>query len=149
MLHIGDLALTASAPGKIIIYAKGDPKHSKGDVAGTGQYDTTAICAVLKGTKYEGTLSMNGFTVNSPNGSMWDGKYFEVGDQEAGSDRGQTGLIQTSLSGTTLTEVGETILWDNCYRGLVDVLNPFVLGTKNTPINDRQRAVSVGRKRAA
>ena len=115
-----------------------------GDIIGAGQYATIAICALLRGTDYETTLAQSGFTLNAPNGSMWDGKYLEVGDQEAGSGTGQTGLIRTKLSGTTITAVSETVLQDSCYRGLVDVLNPFVLGKKNTPVSDRQGTVVVG-----
>jgi hypothetical protein len=158
----GDLAISASSPEKVTIYAKGSASHSatysngaceaqfamgydnKGDVIGSGQYESIAICAVLKGTRQEGTLSANGFTINFPNGSMWDGKYVELGDQEAGTGKGQTGLIQTTLSGTTLTSAGETILEDTCYRGYVDVLNPFVLGNRNTPLDKQQGKVVVG-----
>jgi len=161
----GDLAVTAASPGVLTIYAKGSPSQSrtysnseceimsamgyddKGNIIGEGQYNGTYICAVLRGARQETTLATSGITINAPNGSMWDGEYFEVGDQEAGSGKSLTGLNEVSLSGTTLTSRGETMLTDTCYRGLVDVLNPFVVGEKNTPINKHQGRVVVGSNR--
>lgn len=157
----GDLAVTATTPGILTVYKHGDPSSSqtysnsecevlaamgydnKHDIIGAGEYDTVGICAVLAGTRQMATLSTSGIKIKFPNGAMWDGKYIEVSDAEAGTG-GQTGLIQATLSGTTLTSVGETVLEDNCYRGLVDVPNPFVVGAKNTPVNNRQGKVVVG-----
>lgn len=158
----GDLAVTASSPGIVTIYEKGNPRRSKtysnseceitsafgydnkSDVIGLGSYNSVFVCAVLHGAKAETTLATSGITVKAPNGSMWDGKYIEVGDQEAGADKDQTGMIQATLSGKKLTAKQEVILADSCYRGYVDVLNPFVVGEKNTPVNDKQGNVVVG-----
>ncbi len=158
----GDLAITASQPGEIIVYAKGNPNSAKtfsnatcevqaplgydagGNLIGAGKYDTSYICALLKGEKQEKTLSTSGFTINFPNGSMWDGKYLTIGDEEAGSSKGQTGMYETMLAGTTVSSVGEVILADTCYRGYVAVLNPFVVGKRNTPANREQGTVIVG-----
>lgn len=115
-----------------------------GNLIGAGKYDSTYICALLKHAKQETTLSPDGITINFPNGSMWDGKYLEIGDEGAGSSKGQTGMYETSLSGTTLTSAGEVVLADTCYRGYVAVLNPFVVGKKNTPVNREQGTVVVG-----
>jgi hypothetical protein len=161
----GDLAITAASPGVVTVYAKGNPSESKrysnseceimsamgyddkGNIIGEGQYNGTYVCAVLRAQRQETTLSTSGITINAPNGAMWDGEYIEVGDQEAGSGKGLTGLYQTTLSGSTLTSHGEVMLTDTCYRGLVDVLNPFVVGKKNTPVNKRQGSVVVGSNR--
>ncbi|HLY01425.1 MAG TPA: hypothetical protein VKR56_02905 [Candidatus Cybelea sp.] len=158
----GDLAVTASSPGRVTVYEKGNPQRTKsydnsdceitsafgyddkGDVIGLGSYNSVFICAVLRGAKAETTLEGSGITVKAPNGSMWDGKYLELGDQEAGADNAQTGMIQATLSGKALTAKNEVILADSCYRGYVDVRNPFVVGKKNTPVNDRQGKVVVG-----
>jgi hypothetical protein len=161
----GDLAVTAASPGVVTVYAKGNPSQSrtysnseceimsamgydnKGNIIGVGQYNNTYICAVLRGAKQEITLSTSGITINSPDGSMWDGQYLEIGDQEAGSGKSLTGLNEVSLSGSTLTSHGEVMLTDSCYRGVVDVLNPFVVGEKNTPGNKHQGQVVVGSNR--
>jgi hypothetical protein len=159
----GDVAITGSSPGRVIVYAKNDTKKgatysdtdcetlspmgydNKGNLIGTGEYASVDVCALLAGTKSEVTLTTSGITINSPNGSMWDGKYIGIGDEEAGSGKGATGINEATLSGKTLTSAGEAILTDTCYRdGYTAVLNPFVLGKKNTPLNTRQGNVVVG-----
>ncbi len=158
----GDVAITGSSPGRVIVYSKGDSKKgvsysdtdcesvesmgydNKGNVIGAGEYDEVSVCALLTGTKQETTLSTSGITINFPNGTMWDGKYIVVGDQEATSDKDETGMNEATLSGKTLTSAGEAILTDTCYRGYTDVLNPFVVGKKNTPANTQQGRVVVG-----
>jgi len=47
----------------------------------------------------------------------------------------QTGIYQATLSRTTLTSQGEMILSDPCDSGLTDVVQPFIVGAKNTPQN--------------
>jgi hypothetical protein len=157
----GDVEITGTSPGHVTVYAKGDTKRgvtysnsecetqasmgydNKGNVIGLGEYDTINVCAVLAKGKQETTLTTAGITIYALNGTMWDGKYIAVSDAEAEKES-LTGIYQTTLSGTTLTAHGETILTDTCYRGYVDVGNPFILGTKNTPLNDRQGKVVVG-----
>jgi hypothetical protein len=156
----GDVAVTGTSPGRVTVYPKGDPNRdatysntecetqasmgydNKGNIIGLGEYDSINVCAVLAKAKQETTLADNGITIYHMNGTMWDGKYIALSDDEAEHDL--TGIYQTTLSGTTLTSHGETILTDTCYRGYVDVGNPFILGTKNTPANDRQGKVVVG-----
>jgi hypothetical protein len=43
-----------------------------------------------------------------------------------------------------LASAGEVLLSDTCYRGDVDVVNPFVVGKVNTPVNKEQGRVVVG-----
>jgi hypothetical protein len=157
----GDVATTGTTPGRVTVYAKGDPNRSvsysntecetqasmgydnESNIVGLGEYDSIKVCAVLAGAKQETTLTTSGITIYAQNGTMWDGKYIAVSDAEA-EHESLTGIYQTTLSGSTLTSHGETILSDTCYRGYVDVSNPFILGTKNTPVNDRQGKVVVG-----
>jgi hypothetical protein len=158
----GDVAITGSSPGRVIVYSKGHSRNgaiysdtdcesvspmgydNKGNVIGVGEYDQVSVCGLLAGTRQERTLSTSGIAINFPNGTMWDGKYIVVGDQEATSGKDETGLNEATLSGHTLTSAGETILTDTCYRGYTDVLNPFVVGKKNTPVNTEQGKVVVG-----
>jgi hypothetical protein len=74
---------------------------------------------------------------------MWDGKYLALTDQEAGGAY-QTGIYQATLSRATLTSQGETILSDPCDSGLTDVIQPFIVGAKNTPNTKMQGTVVVG-----
>jgi|HubBroStandDraft_6_1064221.scaffolds.fasta_scaffold150789_2 hypothetical protein len=157
----GDVAITGTSPGRVTVYAKGDPNRgatysntecetqasmgydNKRNIIGLGEYDSINVCAVLARAKQETTLTTSGITIYSPNGTMWDGKYIAMSDAEAEREN-LTGIYQATLSGTTLTSHGETILTDTCYRGYAAVSNPFILGTKNTPVNDRQGKVVVG-----
>jgi hypothetical protein len=88
-------------------------------------------------------LSASGITIVFPGGTMWDGKYIAVGDQEANGGFG-TGIYEASLTGSTLTSHGEALLTDTCDSNYADVVNPFILGKKNTPVNDRQGKVVPG-----
>lgn len=158
----GDLAVSTTSPGEVIVYARGNPKRSstfsnslcvdqaalgyddKGNVIGESSYAKGSICAVLARAREETTLSANGISINSANGTMWDGKYIALSDGEAGSGKNETGIYQATLSGSTLTSQGEVMLTDTCYRGYNFILNPFVVGAKNTPANERQSNVVVG-----
>ena len=74
---------------------------------------------------------------------MWDGKYIALGDQEAGGAF-QTGIWPSTLSGSALTSSGEVTFSDNCDGDYTDVVDPFLLGKKNTPINNKQGKVMLG-----
>ncbi len=158
----GDLAITASSPGEIIVYAKGNPTDAKtfsnstcevqaalgyddvGNLIGAGKYDSTYICALLKAARQETTLTPSGITINFPNGSMWDGKYLTIGDEEAGSSKGQTGMYENDALRYDALVGGRGHSRRCLYRGYVDVVNPFVVGKKNTPVNRQQGTVVVG-----
>jgi hypothetical protein len=152
----GDVAITSFDPGEATVFASGDPAKGttytgsctylwsmayddKGNLVGVGETSSGARCyaGLASGSKSMEALSFGG-TIDFPGGSVWDGKYIALGDQEAdGSD--DTGLFEASLSGSTLTSHGEAIL--TCVSGSSDAVNPFVVGKKNTPVNDRQGKV--------
>jgi hypothetical protein len=152
----GDLAVTSFSPAQVTVYAGGDPAKgttytscaanqwtmgydNKGNLIGVGQ--GSKICALLKGAKSVSTLSTKGITIDYPGGTTWDGKYIALADQQA--NRGfNLGIYRASLSGSTLTSRGETIL--TCATGYTGGAAPFILGSKNTPVNDRQAKVVVG-----
>jgi hypothetical protein len=155
----GDVAVTSFDPGEVTVFAGGDPSKStsytgsctylwsmgydgSGNLVGIGETSSGARCyaGLLAGSKSMEALSFSG-TIDFPAGTMWDGKYIALGDQEAdGTDN--TGMIEASLSGSTLTAHGEAIL--TCASGFSNVVSPFVVGKKNTPVNDRQGKVVVG-----
>jgi len=105
--------------------------------------EAVTFCAVLKGSKSLTTLSANGFTIYSPDTTMWDGKYLALGDQQIGGGL-QSGMIETTLSGTTLTSHGTVTLSDTCQGDYTHVVQPFIVGRKNTPVNDKQSKAVVG-----
>ena len=155
-----DLAITNG--GTATVFAGGDPAKGKtysakdcGDMLPLG-YDTkgnlvgladatppATPCALLSGAKSLRTLSMKGFTVNAPGHTMWDGKYFALTDEDA--DKNATdGIVDASLSGNALTFHHEATLTDTCSGNSTSIAAPFILGEKNTPVNDRQGRVVVG-----
>jgi hypothetical protein len=159
----GDVAVTGFDPGEVTVFAGGNPSKgisysgactfqwpmgydNKGNLVGGGenQSGVSEYCGLLANSKGITLLSTSGFPQNSfPGGTTWDGKYFALSDQEAGGEY-QSGIIQASLKGTTLTYVGETTFSDDCYSDYTDDVNPFVVGKKNTPVNDKQGNAVVG-----
>jgi hypothetical protein len=88
-------------------------------------------------------LTTRGIVIDFPDSVMWDGKYLALGDQEAkGTD--ETGIWRATLSGSTLSASRETLLHDNCDDQYNDVVQPFVVGAKNTPVNDKEGSAVVG-----
>jgi hypothetical protein len=160
----GDLAVTSFNPGGVTVFAGGDPSKGtkytgpcefqwtmgydgKGNLIGIGEQQTDAIsaCALLAGSQSITVLSgccTGPITVDFPAGTMWDGKYIALGDQEFGGTFG-TGVYQATLSGTTLTMKGSTPL-DGCASNYADDVSPFILGKKNTPANHHQAKVAIG-----
>jgi hypothetical protein len=145
----------------VTVYAKGNPNDGttysdssceymwtmgyddKDDLIGVGEYTKIDVCALMAGSKSETTLTEQGITIDFPAGTIWDGKYIALGDQEAKGTY-QTGMWPSTVSGTTITSSSEAIFSDNCYSDYVDDVNPFVLGKKNTPIDNKQGKVMVG-----
>ncbi|MBV9719394.1 MAG: hypothetical protein JOZ77_08740 [Candidatus Eremiobacteraeota bacterium] len=164
----GDVAVTdfltvSYGPGSVTVFAKGsstgtvysDPTNchyiwpagydAKGNLVMVAENASEAVtyCAVLKGSKSLTLLTPSGFTIYSPASTMWDGKYIALGDQQAGGGL-QSGIVEVSLSGSVLTSHGESVLSDTCQGGYTHVVAPFIVGHKNTPVNDRQAKVVVG-----
>jgi hypothetical protein len=155
----GDVAITSFSPGGVTVYAAGNTSDGTaysdsscyyqwpmgyddhGNLIGVGQRSSITICAVLAGATSETTLSTEDITIYTSGGTMWDGKYIALADQTE-EDTHETGVVEASLSGTTLTGHGEVVLSTSC--GENDDVNPFILGKKNTPVNDRQGTVVVG-----
>jgi hypothetical protein len=85
-------------------------------------------------------------TIYFPGGVMWDGKYITLTDQDAGGNPSSpaTTIYQMSEQGSSLAVVGSTPLEDNCNGNQVDVVQPFIAGRKNTPVNTKQSDVVIG-----
>lgn len=155
----GDFAVTSFSPGGVTVYAGGKSSEGasysnssceyqwpmgyddKGNLIGIGQRSQITVCALLAGATSETTLSTQDITIYTSGGTMWDGKYIALADQTA-DDEHDTGIVEASLSGSTLTGHGEAIIGDNCDEE--DDVNPFILGKANTPVNARQGTVVVG-----
>ncbi|MFY9709660.1 MAG: hypothetical protein WBD57_09535 [Candidatus Cybelea sp.] len=161
----GDVSVTSFNPGEVMVFAGGDPTKGttyagpcefqwtmgyddKRNLVGVGEESTGAIvaCALLAGSKSIIVLSgccTGPMQIDFAGGTMWDGKYLAVGNQEVGGSF-ESGVYQAKVSGTTLKVYGQTDLTDNCFSNYTDVVNPFVVGGKNTPANRRQGKVILG-----
>ncbi|HLY03071.1 MAG TPA: hypothetical protein VKR56_11340 [Candidatus Cybelea sp.] len=75
-------------------------------------------------------------------GVMWDGKYLTLTGEGNTGDR----IIYrvTEAASGDLTFVGQTVLSDNCDGGYMDVVQPFIVGTRNTPVNKVEGTAVVG-----
>ncbi len=102
-----------------------------------------SICELPDGATTMNTVALNGATISSPGGVMWDGHYIMLSDQDA-SGANLTALYQTTLSGTVLTVQGATTLSDTCYSNYTDLPQPFVVGTHNTPMTMTQGHSVIG-----
>jgi hypothetical protein len=158
----GDLAVSSFSPGEAIVFAGGNPKEGatysgactyqwtmgydrSGNLIGVGETSSggRAYCALLSGATSISSLSFSG-TIDFPGGTMWDGKYIALGDQEAGGSF-NTGIYPATLTGSTLSPVGSEITFtDTCDNDYTDIVDPFIVGKKNTPVNKQQGKVVVG-----
>ena len=158
----GDLGVTSFNSG-VVVFAGGNPKkgttysggpctylwpmgydHS-GNLIGVGETSSggRAYCALLAGAKSLSSLSFSG-TIDFAGGTMWDGKYIALGDQEAGGTF-QSGAYPSTLTGSVLSPVGSEVTFtDTCYNDYTDIFPSFIVGKKNTPVNDKQGKVLVG-----
>jgi hypothetical protein len=149
-----DVAVTNFDPGAVTVFARGHPRKAKtysdpdcevlwtmgyddkGNLVGEGEYSSIDVCALLAGAKSMTTLTTKGIAIEFPAGTMWDGKYIALGDQEAGgTNDDDAGVWPATLSGTTLTAASLEVKFTtppSCEEGVADV-NPFILGKKNTP----------------
>lgn len=71
-----------------------------------------------------------------PGSVMWDGRHLTLTDQ----GNGEIYRVKETRKG--LMVVGTTQLEQHC--GEVQVVQPFIVGSKNTPVNDEQGTVLVG-----
>jgi hypothetical protein len=110
---------------------------------GQGRENSSAVCAILSGGSQITTLDYSG-TFCCGGGVAWDGKYVDVTDLVVVGSGLTTTVVQTTLSGTTLTIENETDLADTCGGEGVEVNTPFVVGAKNTPVNKAQGSVLIG-----
>jgi hypothetical protein len=157
----GDVAVTSFDPGEVTVFAGGNPSEGttysdssctymwsmaydlKGNLVGFGESGSgdPAVCALLAGSKTMTLITTKGFSTDFASGTAWDGRYFAIADELRSF---QSGIVQATLKGKTLTYAGETTLSDNCYNDYVDIVNPFIVGKRNTPVNDKQGDALVG-----
>jgi hypothetical protein len=160
----GDLAVTNYSPGEVFIYknASGSPSvyhcntcellepggyDDKGDliVPGQSQDARPVFYAILSGSATMTTLSFDG-TVYQPGSAMWDGKEMTIVDNARRAHKPGPSIIRAELVGSTLKEVGATPVNDTCdgNHNRPQLGQAFIVGAKNTPVNDTRGHVVVG-----
>ena len=107
-------------------------------------YSDPVPCELPHGSTALRPVHVHGLFVAYPGSIMWDGKHLTVTDQTY-MGRDQTGIyrVKEDASGN-LTAIGETVLSDDCDGTDVDVVQPFIVGEKNTPVNAQEGHVVVG-----
>lgn len=116
---------------------------NKGNLYVTGASNTessSGICELRAGGK--GLVPVEADkAITDPTGIMWDGKFMAVSNFSNAHSNYTATIFQTAerRNGKTLKVVGGAKLRDNCFGDEVDVSPPpFIVGTKNTPVNDTQ-----------
>ena len=113
----------------------------KGNLFVPGEDNATGdVCVLLAGATSMTELPLS-YSFNTPGAAMWDGKYMTLGDEGANGE--EEGIVRVTISGSTLHEVGRTLLSDTCYAEWEIELAPFILGLKNTPVNREESKVVV------
>ena len=161
----GDLAVAdfdeGSAPGDVEVFKNGSGKpvvykcngfgyypnspgyDDKGNLFVEGlvslQQDQIGLCVLPAGGSSLNPVDA-GIAFHEGGGAMWDGKYMTLADVFHDQNfRDSTAIyrVSTTASGG-ITWVGTTVLRDT------RIPQPFILGTKNTPVNLQQGFVLVG-----
>jgi hypothetical protein len=91
-----------------------------------------------------GNSSFSQSEISFPGGSMWDGEYVTFTDQQY--DQTNTTAIYQTIEEPCggLMVIGTTVLTDTCHNNYVGVVQPFIVGEKNTPNNTTQGTLVVG-----
>jgi hypothetical protein len=74
-------------------------------------------------------ISLDGATINSPGGIMWDGTYMAATDQNY-QGKNITAIYRIQIAGSRGTVVGTTVLTDSCYTSgnHIEAPAPYIKG---------------------
>lgn len=113
-------------------------------VEGWSESKGEALCELPGGGSSLRTVTFSAYGY-WPGAVMWDGKYLTLTEQVSSSHESQTEIYQMSEDASgNLTQVGKTVLSDDCYYDEVGIVQPFIVGKKNTPENSQQGTTVVG-----
>ncbi|HET6275680.1 MAG TPA: hypothetical protein VFE16_07100 [Candidatus Cybelea sp.] len=120
---------------------------NQGNLYVEGTYYAPSICELPAGGNALRTVTLSGATLHFQGGVMWDGKHLTLSDPHFAASVRTTALyrVTEAASGSgNLTVVGTTVLKGSCNQGGSADVQPFILGPRNTPINDREGKSVVG-----
>lgn len=146
----GNVSIFKNASGKPRVYS--DPSDcyylwpagydDKGNLFAEGEYTSIGVCWIPAGAPLMRPIGL-GEQIYFPGSVMWTGVSLAFTDQNY-RDSYQTGLDIATLSGSTLSIIGNVALSDSCNQNYVDVEQPFLVGRRNTPVNKTAATVVVG-----
>ncbi len=131
--HGGSNAKTYTSENCYYIWGPAYDRSGNLFVESAGAQTPSPVCELPSGGSALVPVSFN-VPLIYPGSPVWDGKEIALTDQEAGGYL-DTGIYQTTISGSSMTEKGETLLTDTCFNTETDIVVPFVVGSKNTPVN--------------
>jgi hypothetical protein len=150
----GDLAITNMDPGEVTVFPDGKGSGTsysdadcgfmwpagyddKGNLYAEGEHDGIAVCELPSGATAMSTVSVSGIFINFPGSVQWDGRYITLTDQEyLGLYNTALYRMQESPSGG-LTYLAATELLASCNGNYTEVLEPYIVGKRNAPVNDK------------
>lgn len=113
----------------------------QGNLYVEGDENAQSVCELPAGGNALESVSINR-TISFPGSVMWDGKYITFTDQ---AYQDGTGIYRARRTRSgKLAVVGITLLNDTCYGEEADVVQPFIVGEKNTPANHEEGTAVVG-----
>jgi hypothetical protein len=158
----GDLAITNQIPGQITVYAGGKgsgatyTQSACSDMWPAGydgggnlyvegaSHSGTVVCELPVGATQMQQVSLSGVFINFPGSVQWDGKYITLTDQQFQGGY-NTGIYEATESPSgNLSAFGGTELTASCNGGYTEVLEPYIVGKKNAPVNHKQGKRIVG-----
>jgi hypothetical protein len=146
--RVGDVDVFSKARGGPMSYSS----SSCNDMASPG-YDnegnlyllarnsSTTVCELPHGGTALRTVSIN-VAITAPAGVMWDGKHITLTDGNYQSTRTAVIYRATESHSGNLKVVGGTRV--TCYDRGNDLHAPFIVGKKNTPVNQQEGNAIVG-----
>jgi hypothetical protein len=100
----------------------------KGNLFVQGYNPTVELVELPHGGSSFQEISLGNTSIWAPGGVMWDGQYMAATDlqYQGGST---TAIYRISVSGTTGTVVGTTVLNDSCSSNNAEVIQPWIAGS--------------------
>ena len=108
-----------------------------------GYYYGPAVCELPIGGHAMRTVKITAEGLGN-GGVMWDGRHLTLAAWPTGSQQATSIYRVAESPSGDLAVIGTTVLTDTCNNDSTDVPQPFIIGRKNTPVNDRESRTVVG-----
>jgi hypothetical protein len=133
-----------SYPSCYYMWPPGYDRHLDLFVEGETSSGTVNVCELAHGASAMNSPTLSGVpTIYFPGSVMWDGHYIALSDQKEGGND-QEGIYYTKAFPTLLVYMGSSILTDTCNGTMAVSVQPFIVGSNNTPLTTTQGNHVVG-----